>query len=114
MVSTFVLHHLPDFWKLVGLKNVWNMLKPDGLFYLADLIYTFPPDDYEKAINEMIGNFTVKTEQDMSLELVTHIKEEFSTFDWLMEPILERAGFVIEEKIEAEEIRLEYICRKVS
>ncbi len=39
IVSIFVLHHLPDFWKLVGLKRAAEMLKPDGRLFLCDIVF---------------------------------------------------------------------------
>src|SRR2546423_565872 len=46
-------------------------------------------------------------------ELETHIRTEFSTFNWLLEPMLERAGFAIEDVIHApSQVFSKYVCRK--
>jgi ubiquinone/menaquinone biosynthesis C-methylase UbiE len=33
IVSNIALHHLPDFWKMIALKRIYNLLKNDGTFY---------------------------------------------------------------------------------
>lgn len=38
VVTTFALHHLPDFWKGVALGRIQRMLKPEGLFFIHDVI----------------------------------------------------------------------------
>ncbi len=41
IVSTTVLHHLPDFWKLIGLRRLAQMLKTGGKLYLFDVVCSF-------------------------------------------------------------------------
>ena len=38
VISNAVLHHLPDFWKLVALRNINSFLKPGGKFFLFDVV----------------------------------------------------------------------------
>ena len=46
-------------------------------------------------------------------ELETHLRQEFSTFSWLLEPILEQAGFEIEQADYGRVgVYAEYVCRK--
>ena len=47
-------------------------------------------------------------------ELEVHIREEFSTFSWLLEPMLEKAGFAI-QSVEHAPARVysAYTCLKV-
>jgi hypothetical protein len=45
-------------------------------------------------------------------ELEEHVRDEHSTFTWLLEPMFERAGFVIEERGLRDELMLaRYVCR---
>jgi putative AdoMet-dependent methyltransferase len=37
------LHQLPDFWKQTALLNIAGYIKPGGLLYIWDVIFTFPP-----------------------------------------------------------------------
>ncbi len=53
-VSVAVLHHLPDFWKLVGLHRLAAMLRPNGRFYLFDVVFSFKAGQYEAAANRFV------------------------------------------------------------
>ena len=44
-VSGVALHHLPDLWKLVALRNVARALKPGGRFLLRDVVFSPGPDE---------------------------------------------------------------------
>ncbi|HEX8034845.1 MAG TPA: class I SAM-dependent methyltransferase, partial [Ktedonobacterales bacterium] len=45
--SRHALHHLPDFWKVIALQHIAAILKPGGVFYLRDLIFSFEPHEAE-------------------------------------------------------------------
>jgi SAM-dependent methyltransferase len=63
------LHHLPDFWKAVALSRMAGWIDAQG---------------------------TASTDEGWTREeLVAHVRDEYSTFTWLLEPLLERAGFEI-------------------
>lgn len=96
--SRNVLHHLPDFWKAMALQRVADMLKPGGVFRLHDLVYNFEPHEAASAIETWLGRAAQRPEDGWTrAELETHVREEYSTFSWLLEPLLERAGFEIRE-----------------
>lgn len=113
VVSKFALHHLPDFWKSLALLNLYRILKRDGKLYFSDLIYTVPPAEYETSINQMIENMQQMASEYMVQEIIVHIKEEFSTYDWIMEGLFEKTGFLIESKIIESENFVTYICTKI-
>lgn len=112
VISKMALHHLPDFWKIIALKNIYKMLKPNGVFFLSDIIFSFTIENYETDINKMINEIEKNTDKDFSNEAVIHIKEEFSTFDWIIENMLQKTGFYIKDKIEFNKTRVDYICEK--
>jgi putative AdoMet-dependent methyltransferase len=113
MVSKVALHHLPDFWKSVALLQMNNILKKGGKLYLFDVIFTFDPQDHESALENLIENMRNSADDTMADETIIHIKDEFSTYDWIMEGLFEKTGFSIDSKeIEAENF-LTYICSKV-
>lgn len=92
------LHQLPDFWKALALRRIAGMLRPGGLFRVRDLIYDFDPDDAPVVFEQWFAHAATDpskgyTEEDYRL----HIRTEHSTFRWLFEPMLERAGFEIED-----------------
>jgi len=43
VTSTFAFHHLPDFWKAMALVRINRMLKPGGVFFLRDVVFSVPP-----------------------------------------------------------------------
>jgi ubiquinone/menaquinone biosynthesis C-methylase UbiE len=91
------LHHLPDFWKAVALSRMAGLLVDGGLLRLRDLVFSFPPDDAEAGVAGWIdAQATASTDEGWTREeLVAHVRDEYSTFTWLLEPLLERAGFEI-------------------
>lgn len=96
--SRNALHHLPDFWKALALKRVAQMLRPAGILRLHDLVYDFNPDEAPQHIEAWLANARERPEDGWTrAELETHVREEHSTFSWLLEPLLERAGFEIRE-----------------
>ncbi|MGZ3583405.1 MAG: class I SAM-dependent methyltransferase [Ktedonobacterales bacterium] len=94
--SRHALHHLPDFWKAIAIEHTAAILKPGGVFYLRDLIFAFEPHEAEHVIESWLANAPEQTDYGWSRsELETHLREEHSTFNWLLEPMLQRAGFEI-------------------
>jgi ubiquinone/menaquinone biosynthesis C-methylase UbiE len=93
--SRFALHHLPDFWKAVALHRARRILRPGGVLRLWDVVYNFTPADAEERVEAWCAA-GVKGDWDRS-ELEEHVRDEHSTFSWLLEPMLERCGFEIED-----------------
>jgi ubiquinone/menaquinone biosynthesis C-methylase UbiE len=94
--SRYALHHLPDAWKAVALVHMRRMLAADGIVRLWDVVYGFPPDEAEERIeqwcatgSEDVGGGWYRE------ELEEHVREEHSTYTWLLEPMIVRAGFRI-------------------
>ncbi|WP_407355075.1 class I SAM-dependent methyltransferase [Methanolobus sp. WCC5] len=112
IVTQLVLHHLPDFWKLAALKNISSMLEPEGRFYLRDVIYSSEIYDYDSFFSQTLRNIPHDAGDKMVDDFVHHIKEEFSTFDWVMEGLLEKAGFTIEKAFYEDGFMATYLCRK--
>ncbi len=112
VVTQLVLHHLPDFWKLIALRNVNSMLKPGGKFYLKDVVYSSKIQDFDQYFSEIFNNMPPETEDGIIDEIKFHIKEEFSTFDWVMEGLLENAGFRIEKSYYENGYMASYLCIK--
>ncbi len=97
--SRNALHHLPDFWKAVALERLAGVLAPGGLFLLRDVVYSFGPGQAEEAIEAWLADAAPRPEEGWTrAELAEHVRSEHSTFSWLLEPILERAGFEIRER----------------
>jgi ubiquinone/menaquinone biosynthesis C-methylase UbiE len=112
MVSVAVLHHLPDFWKLVGLKRAEKMLGPRGRLYLFDVVFPSNMVDYVACFEGWIQSMAEKVGADFAAEAETHIRDEYSTYDWVMEGFLERAGFQIDRAEYADGLGATFLCTK--
>jgi SAM-dependent methyltransferase len=96
--SRNALHHLPDFWKAIALRRVAALLRPGGVLRLRDLVYGFEPAEAEGVIEEWVAGGTARPEDGWTREeLETHVREEHSTYDWLLRPLLRHAGFEVRD-----------------
>jgi cyclopropane fatty-acyl-phospholipid synthase-like methyltransferase len=111
-VSVAVLHHLPDFWKLVGLRRANEMLKPGGRLFLFDVVFPSDIAGYEARFDDWISSFARNVGPDFAVEAETHIRDEHSTYAWIMEGLLERTGFSIDSAEYADGFNATYICTK--
>lgn len=100
--SRYALHHLPDLWKAVALARIRRMLRPGGLFRLSDVVFGFDPAEAADRIEDWCA--TVPATADpagggevtwVRADLEEHVRDEHSTYTWLLEPMLRRAGFTI-------------------
>jgi putative AdoMet-dependent methyltransferase len=112
VITSAALHHLPDFWKQIALMQINRMLKLNGIFYLFDIVFQFEPKNYKEKINNFISDFTIKAGNDFKSELETHLRDEFSTFDWIMKGLITKAGFKIEKSKSNDDFSTEYVCVK--
>lgn len=112
IVCIAVLHHLPDFWKLAGLKRMNKMLKPGGKLFLFDIVFPSGREDYTDTFDKFIEFMEKNVGADFAREAETHIRDEFSTYDWILEGILKRSGFNIVSILNPVELQYGYICKK--
>lgn len=102
--SRLALHHLPDFWKAVALTRIHACLRPGGILRLVDVVWSFAPAEIEERIEAWCATAgdDVTTSWTRA-ELEEHVRDEHSTFTWLLEPMLERCGFEIERAEHAQD-----------
>lgn len=94
--SRNALHHLPDFWKAVALSRIAAMLRSRGILRLRDLVFSFAPADATHLVEAWLASAPTSPDAGWTREeLETHLREEHSTFSWLLEPMLEQCGFEI-------------------
>lgn len=90
------LHQLPDFFKVLALQRIHDLLKPKGVLRLRDLIYDFPPSEVDAKFEEWFDKASADPEKGYTAEdYATHIRTEFSTFRFLLEKMLDATGFDI-------------------
>ncbi|MCC8940749.1 class I SAM-dependent methyltransferase [Bradyrhizobium sp. Arg68] len=94
IVSEFTLHHLPDFWKAVAMSRIFNALKPGANFYLRDMVFVSMPDGVERDV-EGWADFSIKNHDFERDSVMTHMRDEYSTFGWVMERMLTETGFTL-------------------
>jgi 2-polyprenyl-3-methyl-5-hydroxy-6-metoxy-1,4-benzoquinol methylase len=94
IVSEFTLHHLPDFWKAVAMSRIFAALKPGANFYLRDIVFVSMPDGSERNV-EQWADFNVKNHDFARDNVVIHMRDEYSTFGWVMERMLTEVGFTL-------------------
>lgn len=110
--TKMALHHLPDFWKQVALQNISSITKPGGKLLYTDVIFSGDMKIIEQNIDKWINQFKQKTGNEFAKEVEMHVKEEFSTFDWVIERMLQNAGYKIDIKENQNEMIIKYICTK--
>ena len=94
IVSEFTLHHLPDFWKAVALSRIFGALKPGASFYLRDIVFVSMPDGSERDIDQW-ADFNIKNHDFARDTVVSHMRDEYSTFGWVIERMLTEVGFTL-------------------
>jgi ubiquinone/menaquinone biosynthesis C-methylase UbiE len=114
--SRFALHHLPDFWQAIAINRIAGMLRPGGIFRLWDVVYSFDPPEATEVLETWMANAGADIEGEwLRSEFEDHIRDENSTFTWLLEPMLEKAGLKIQSADYSDDrILARYVCVKHS
>ncbi|MGO9343132.1 MAG: class I SAM-dependent methyltransferase [Acidimicrobiales bacterium] len=113
--SRYALHHLPDFWKAIALDRIRRLLRPGGVFRLWDVVYSFEPEASAERIEAWCATGASDADADWTrVELEEHVRDENSTYAWLLEPMIQRCGFRIEEAVYSEDgISARYVLRSI-
>jgi SAM-dependent methyltransferase len=76
--SRYALHHLPDFWTALALTRIAEMLRPDGILRLSDVVYGFGPADAEAGLERWISTAASESLDDRwtRAELEEHVRDE--------------------------------------
>jgi hypothetical protein len=110
-VTKYAFHHLPDFWKGAALLRM--MLRPGGRLFISDVVFSFPLADHPREIDGWIARMAKPAGEGFSAaDFATHVRDEHSTYDWILEGLIERAGFRNERKTRWDAIYTDYDCAK--
>jgi putative AdoMet-dependent methyltransferase len=112
VVSQLAMHHLPEFWKSVAINNIARVLKPDGVFYLLDSILSFDIPSYDKSITNIIEFAQKKMSSRIADEIAINIRNEYPAYDWVIENLLLKNGFGIENKIKYTDVMSLFVAVK--
>jgi SAM-dependent methyltransferase len=112
--SRNTFHQIPDFWKVMALRRIHRILRPDGVLHLQDLVFSFPLDQIEASIGSwMDGAAEDPAHGWTAAEYATHLRDEFSTFTWLLEEMFDKTGFeILESWYNESGIYAGYECRR--
>jgi ubiquinone/menaquinone biosynthesis C-methylase UbiE len=113
--SRYALHHLPDFWKAVALTRLAAITRPGGFLRLWDVVYGFDAAEAPSVLERWFASAPSDAVDEgwTRAELEEHVRDEHSTFAWLLEPMIERAGFTIEDSTaSADRMFARYVCRR--
>jgi ubiquinone/menaquinone biosynthesis C-methylase UbiE len=107
------LHQVPDFFKGLALHRMATVLRPGGVLRLRDLVFDCTPAEAPEllerwmsaAVDDPVAGYTRE-------DFVTHVRTEFSTYRWLLEPLLEKAGFTILDSDVHAGVYATYTCRR--
>jgi hypothetical protein len=86
------------------------MLKVGGGFFLFDIVFPSEATDIEDRIGAWARSTALQSGHELAAEAEIHIREEYSTCDWIMEELLERAGFEIESAWYGDGFQATYVC----
>jgi ubiquinone/menaquinone biosynthesis C-methylase UbiE len=105
------LHQLPDFWKGLALHRIAGILRPGGVLRLHDLVYDFTPAEAPQVLEAWMSAASEDPARGYTRQdFMTHVRTEFSTFTWLLEPLLSAAGFRIVSREIGGRVYATYTC----
>lgn len=111
ITTTFALHHLPDFWKALALARIYRALKPGGRLYLKDVVFSCLPAEIPTAVERWARWMMTNTGYSRD-DVAVHVREEHSTLSWIMEGLIEEAGFQLASAHHEREVYGEYLAEK--
>lgn len=113
VTTKYALHHLPDFWKAAALVRIHGMLKPGGRLFLRDVVFSFEARDYAAGAEGWIGRMAKADGTGFTrADFATHVRDEHSTFAWILEGLIERTGFRIVAAEKQDSAYADYLCVK--
>jgi cyclopropane fatty-acyl-phospholipid synthase-like methyltransferase len=111
--SRNALHHLPDFWKAIALTKIGALLPPGGVLGLHDLVYDFEPVESSERIDAWLRGAVGDPQLGYTAhELAQHVRDEYSTFTWLFDALLDHAGFDVVERSTRAGAYASYTCAR--
>ena len=91
-----------------------GMLAEGGKLCLRDVVYSFDPAEHEKFLDEFISKAAEKAGPQFARSISEHVQNEYSTMDWIMQGMIERAGFEIERATHSHGFFALYLCTKTT
>ncbi len=86
------------------------MIRPGGRLHLMDVV--FDDRNTEANIDEWIRQMEAKGGAEAGESIRKHVAREYSTYTWIMEDLLERAGFRIDRAETTGGVLANYFCTR--
>ncbi|MCL5998053.1 MAG: hypothetical protein M1546_18680 [Chloroflexi bacterium] len=80
--------------------------------WFNDVVFPAMVDDYAAQFDRWVASMTGKVGAEFAAEVEAHIGDEYSTFDWVMAGMLERAGFSIDQADSGDGFGTTYLCTR--
>lgn len=113
IVTQIALHHLPEFWKMIAIKNMHGILKTGGKLCIVDTVISFDVNNSIEYFNRYLETVSKMAGENKRKEFVLNIRDEYPAFDWVMENMLTKAGFRVDNVQKFEGYFAAYTCTKV-
>jgi putative AdoMet-dependent methyltransferase len=99
----------------VALERIAKMLKSGGHLYIEDVVFSFGSDEHAEQIERWISSVEAKPgESGFSRPVFEmHVRQEYSTYAWILESLIERAGFRIDHREVDRIVYARYLCTRL-
>jgi putative AdoMet-dependent methyltransferase len=91
------------------------MMRTGAKLLLYDSVYSFDAENYQEFFNRVLSHLSGSARKDTVEIITTHIREEYTTTDWIMEGLIRKAGFKIEKgEYDYYGLFAIYLCTKIA
>ncbi|MDT8902058.1 class I SAM-dependent methyltransferase [Anaeroselena agilis] len=112
VLSQLALHHLPDFWKHIALTRVHRLLRPGGRLLLQDAVLPSDTGDFDRYFAGVVDAIAAAGGEKVARDTATTLRDEHPTLDWIMQGLLEKAGFALLRADRTPPFIVTYLCEK--
>lgn len=113
ITTKFALHHLPDQWKGVALDRMVKALKPGATLFIRDVVFSCRSAELSATAEAWIAWMLKNTGYDRAT-VACHLRDEHSTYGWIMEGLIKQAGFDLITSEYSNGVYADYLARKPS
>jgi putative AdoMet-dependent methyltransferase len=72
--------------------RIADLLKDGGRFCLRDVVYSFEISEYRDYFAKFFAQASIRAGDEFVHLMSDHVKNEYSTLDWILQGMIERAG----------------------
>jgi ubiquinone/menaquinone biosynthesis C-methylase UbiE len=112
VITKFSLHHIPDHWKFVAVKRIFDMLKPGGKLYLKDCMISVEIQDFFDSVDYWVSGTREMSGDKPAEAVVLCIRDEYPIYAWVMEEMLKKVGFTIDNVNHMYGLHTTFVCTK--